>query len=175
MFLGLLNFYAIFLRDQATVAEPLPKLLAKHAPWVWGKAEVAAFAAVKKLLSAKSFLIQYNATLPLVLVCDASPFGVGAMLSYRLPNGLEAPITYYSRTLSSAERNYSQLDREALTAVSGVKKFHEYLFGWDFDLITDHWPLLGLLAGDRPTPVALSPRMTHWANFLAAYSYRLVH
>ncbi|XP_060542427.1 uncharacterized protein K02A2.6-like [Pantherophis guttatus] len=174
-FLGLLNFYAIFLKDKATVAEPLHRLLTKKAIWKWVKAEDRAFAGIKKLLSAESFLIQYNATLPLVLACNASPFGVGAVLSHRLPNGLEAPITYYSRTLSSAERNYSQLDKEALAAVSGVKKFHEYLFGRDFELITDHRPLLGLLAGDRPNPAALSPRMTRWAIFLAAYSYRLVH
>ncbi|XP_060545570.1 uncharacterized protein K02A2.6-like [Pantherophis guttatus] len=174
-FLGLLNFYAIFLKDKATVAEPLHRLLTKKATWKWGKAEDRAFAGIKKLLSAESFLIQYNATLPLVLVCDASPFGVGAVLSHRLPNGLEAPIAYYSRTLSSTERNYSQLDKEALAAVSGVKKFHKYLFGRDFELITDHRLLLGLLTGDRPTPAALSPRMTRWAIFLAAYSYRLVH
>ncbi|XP_058049017.1 uncharacterized protein LOC131203099 [Ahaetulla prasina] len=77
--------------------------------------------------------------------------------------------------MSSAERNYSQLDREALAIVSGVKKFHEYVFGRDFEIVTDHRPLLGLLAGDRPTPVALSPRLTRWTIFLAAYSYKLLH
>ncbi|XP_060547527.1 uncharacterized protein K02A2.6-like [Pantherophis guttatus] len=174
-FLGLLNFYSMFLKDKATVADPLHKLLGKNVPWVWGKPQAAAFEAVKRLLSEDSFLIQYNAALPLVLVCDASPVGVGAVLGHRLPNGLEAPIAFYSRTLSSAERNYSQLDREALAAIAGVKKFHEYLFGRQFELVTDHRPLLGLLAGDRPTPAALSPRLTRWAIFLSAYSYQLVH
>ncbi|XP_058036746.1 uncharacterized protein K02A2.6-like [Ahaetulla prasina] len=134
-----------------------------------------AFEGVKNLLSSDSLLIQYNGTLPLVLVCDASPYGVGVVLSHRLPNGTEAPIAYYSRTMSSAERNYSQLDREALAIVSGVKKFHEYVFGRDFEIVTDHRPLLGLLAGDRPTPVALSPRLTRWTIFLEAYSYKLLH
>lgn len=120
--------------------ELLHRLLAKNTPWVWGQAEATAFTRVKGLLSNTSFVIQYNATLPLVLVCDASPFGVGAMLSHRLPNGLEVPIAYYSRTLSSAKRNYSQLDREALAVVAGIKKFHEYLFGRSFELVTDHWP-----------------------------------
>ncbi|XP_058038252.1 uncharacterized protein K02A2.6-like isoform X1 [Ahaetulla prasina] len=77
--------------------------------------------------------------------------------------------------MSAAERNYSQLDREALAIVSGVKKFHKYLFGQQFEIVTDHRPLLGLLAGDRPTPAALSPRLTHWTIFLAAYSYKLSH
>ncbi|XP_058024044.1 uncharacterized protein K02A2.6-like, partial [Ahaetulla prasina] len=174
-FLGLVNFYAVFLKNKATIAEPLHKLLAKNAAWSWGKAETKAFEGVKNLVSSDSLLIQYNGTLPLVLVCDASPYGVGAVLSHRLPNGTEAPIAYYSRTMSSAERNYSQLDREALAIVSGVKKFHEYVFGRDFEIVTDHRPLLGLLAGDRPTPVALSPRLTRWTIFLAAYSYRLIH
>ncbi|XP_058024057.1 uncharacterized protein K02A2.6-like, partial [Ahaetulla prasina] len=174
-FLGLVNFYVVFLRNKATVAEPLHKLLAKTAAWSWGKAEARAFEGVKNLLSSDSLLIQYNGTLPLVLSCDASPYGVGAVLSHRLPNGTEAPIAYYSRTMSSAERNYSQLDKEALAIVSGVKKFHKYVFGRDFEIITDHRPLLGLLAGDRPTPVALSPRLTRWTIFLAAYSYKLLH
>ncbi|XP_058041724.1 uncharacterized protein K02A2.6-like [Ahaetulla prasina] len=174
-FLGLVNFYAVFLKNKATIAEPLHKLLAKNAVWSWGKAEAKAFEGVKNLLSSDSLLIQYNGTLPLVLVCDASPYGVGAVLSHRLPNGTEAPIAYYSRTMSSAERNYSQLDREALAIVSGVKKFHEYVFGRDFEIVTDHRPLLGLLAGDHPTPVALSPRLTRWTIFLAAYSYKLLH
>ncbi|XP_058024066.1 uncharacterized protein K02A2.6-like [Ahaetulla prasina] len=174
-FLGLVNFYAVFLKNKATIAEPLHKLLGKNAAWSWGKAEARAFEAIKNLLSSDSLLIQYNSTLPLVLVCDASPYGVGAVLSHRLPNGTEAPIAFYSRTMSSAERNYSQLDREALAIVSGVKKFHEYVFGRDFEIVTDHRPLLGLLAGDRPTPVALSPRLTRWTIFLAAYSYKLLH
>ncbi|XP_058042246.1 uncharacterized protein K02A2.6-like, partial [Ahaetulla prasina] len=174
-FLGLVNFYAVFLKNKATIAEPLHKLLAKKTVWSWGKVETKAFEGVKNLLSSDSLLIQYNGTLPLVLVCDASPYGVGAVLSHRLPNGTEAPIAYYSRTMSSAERNYSQLDREALAIVSGIKKFHEYVFGRDFEIVTDHRPLLGLLPGDRPTPVALSPRLTRWTIFLAAYSYRLLH
>ncbi|XP_058041463.1 uncharacterized protein K02A2.6-like [Ahaetulla prasina] len=174
-FLGLVNFYAVFLRNKATVAEPLHKLLGKNTVWSWGKPESRAFEAVKDLLSSESLLIQYNSRLPLVLVCDASPYGVGAVLSHRLPNGTEAPIAFYSRTMSPAERNYSQLDREALAIVSGVKKFHEYVFGRDFEIVTDHRPLLGLLAGDRPTPVALSPRLTRWTIFLAAYSYKLQH
>ncbi|XP_058027254.1 uncharacterized protein K02A2.6-like, partial [Ahaetulla prasina] len=174
-FLGLVNFYAVFLKNKATVAEPLHKLLGKNTVWSWGKSENRAFEAVKNLLSSDSLLIQYHNSLPLVLVCDASPYGVGAVLSHRLPNGTEAPIAFYSRTMSSPERNYSQLDKEALAIVSGVKKFHEYVFGRDFEIVTDHRPLLGILAGDRPTPVALSPRLTRWTIFLAAYSYKLQH
>ncbi|XP_013913085.1 PREDICTED: LOW QUALITY PROTEIN: uncharacterized protein LOC106542012 [Thamnophis sirtalis] len=124
-------------------------------------------------LTSSAVLIQYNDRMPLTLACDASPYGLGAVLSHVLPNGSEAPVAFYSRTLSLAECNYSQIDKEALAAVSGIKRFHDYLYGRHLTLVTDHKPLLGLLAGDKPTPPILSPRMTRWTEFLAAYSYTL--
>ncbi|XP_026529758.1 uncharacterized protein K02A2.6-like, partial [Notechis scutatus] len=174
-FLGLINFYNIFLSQKATVAEPLHRLLDKKATWVWGHREERSFQKVKDLLTSDAVLMQYNETLPINITSDASPFGVGAILSHVLPNGNEAPIAYFSRTLSKAERNYSQLDKEALAIVSAVKRFHEYVYGRPFTLVTDHKPLLGILAGDKPTPHILSPRMTRWSEFLAAYNYVLQH
>ncbi|XP_026526821.1 uncharacterized protein K02A2.6-like, partial [Notechis scutatus] len=174
-FLGLINFYNIFLPQKATVAEPLHRLLDKKTSWVWGHREERAFQQVKDLLTSDAVLMQYNETLPLTVTCDASPFGVGAILSHVLPNGNEAPIAFFSRTLSKTERNYSQLDKEALAIVSAIKRFHEYVYGRPFTIITDHKPLLGILAGDKPTPHILSPRMTRWSEFLAAYDYQLQH
>ncbi|GBM25959.1 hypothetical protein AVEN_94395-1 [Araneus ventricosus] len=63
------------------------------------------------------------------LTYDASSYGVGYVLSYLMPDGREAPIAYASRTLTSTERNYSQLDKEALSIIAGVKKFHYFLYG----------------------------------------------
>ncbi|XP_026520930.1 uncharacterized protein K02A2.6-like, partial [Notechis scutatus] len=174
-FLGLLNFYNVFLPQKATAAEPLHRLLDKMAKWTWGTREDDAFRKTKDLLTSDAVLIQYNETLPLVVTCDASPFGVGAVLSHTLPDGKEAPIAFFSRTLSKPERNYSQLDKEALPIVAAVKKFHEYLYGRRFTIITDHKPLLGILAGNKDTPNILSPRMTRWSEFLTAYDYRLTH
>lgn len=105
------------------------RLLDTKQPWHWGKKEKATFQAVKSLLTSRSLLIQYNENLPLVLACDASPYGVDAVLSHKLPMGIEAPIAFFSRTLPKTERNYSQIDKEALPLVTGVKRFHEYLYG----------------------------------------------
>lgn len=67
------------------------------------------------------------------------------------------------------------MDKEALAAVAGVKRFHEYLYGRAFELVTDHKPLLGIITGDCPTLTTMSPRMNRWTIFLAAYNYRFIH
>lgn len=120
-------------------------------------------------------LYRYCTNLPLVLTCDASPFGVGTVLSHQLPNGREVPVTYYSHTLGPAEQNYSQLDREALALVAGVKRFHHYLYCRSFLLVTNHKPLLGILAGNRQASLILPPQMTCYSTFLSAYSFTLLH
>ena len=67
---------------------------------------------------------------------------VEAVLSHKMSDGTERPIAFASRTLSSAEKNYSQLDKEGLACIFGVKRFHLYLYGRNFTLVTDHKPLL---------------------------------
>jgi len=91
-----------------------------------------------------------------------------------MADGTERPIGYVSRTLSKAERNYSQLEKEGLACIFGIKKFHDYLFGHSFELVTDHKPLLGLLKEDRALSPQASARIKRWSLFLAAYEYKLV-
>lgn len=158
-----MNFYHAFLPHKATVAEPLHRLLDKKATFVWGQTQQRAFEGVKELLASNQVLTHYDEKQPLILACDAFPYGIGAVLSHRLPCGTEAPVAFYSRTLSSAERNYAQIDKEALAVVAGVKKFHDYLFGRPFQIQTDHKPLLGLFTSDHQTPQMLSPRMLRWS------------
>ncbi|KRY52595.1 Transposon Tf2-9 polyprotein [Trichinella britovi] len=174
-FLGLLNFYHSFLRNKATVAEPLHRLLDKETKWKWTKTHKKAFNKTKQLLSSDCVLTHYDVKKPLVLICDASPVGNGAVLCHQMPNGKEAPIAFYSRTLTSTERNYAQIDKEALAIIASVKKFHDYLYGRSFRIITDHKPLLGIFAPNKETPYILSPRMLRWTVMLGAYVYDICY
>lgn len=170
-FLGLLNFYSCFLKGKSTILEPLHKLLRRDKGWVWNKEHDIAYKAAKNLLQKENILAHYDGSLPLVLTCDASSYGLGAVLSHRFPDNRELPIAYYSRTLTKPERNYSQTDREALAIIASVKKFNQYLLGRNFKIVTDHKPLLGLLNPNKPIPPMLSPRVLRWSLCLAAYDY----
>ena len=88
-----------------------------------------------------------------------------------MPNGEERSIAFASRTLSKSERNYAQIEKEALSIIFGVKKFHVYLYSRELVLVTDHKPLLSLLGSKSGIPTLLAARMQRWALLLAAYQY----
>ena len=104
-------------------------------------------------------IVHFNSTQPLVLACDASPVAVGAVLSHRLDDGTEKPISYASRTLLTAERKYSQLDKEALAIIFGVKHYHQYLHGHEFVILSDHKPLKHIFSASKSTPAIESARI----------------
>ena len=171
--LGMLSYYRKFLPNLSTMLHQLYQLLKKDTKWIWGAAQEEAFEASKKLSISSNCLNRFNSSLDLTLACDASNYGLGAVLSHRMPDGSERPIVYASRMLNAAERNYSQLEKEGLSCIFEIKRFHDYVFGRHFELVTDHKPLLGLLRGDRATPPHASSRIKRWSLFLSSYEYSL--
>ena len=110
------------------------------------------FQASKQLLLSSQVLVHFDPNKELILSCDALAYGIGAVLSHKMPDGSERPIGFVSRTLSSAKKNYSQIEKEGLACVFGVKRFHSYLYGHHFSLITDHKPLLNLFNEQQAVP-----------------------
>ena len=172
-FLGMLQFYSRFLKNLATVIEPLTRLLRKNCVFHWGASQEQAFDCAKKMLQGHSVLVHFDTTKELVLSCDASPYGVGAVLSHIMDDGSERPIAYYSRSMAPAERNYSQLDKEALAIICGVKRFYQYIYGRKFTIMTDHKPLLGIFGQTKAIPQMSSSRMQRWCLTLSTYDYVL--
>ena len=172
-FLGLVNYYGKFLPDLATTLSPLYSLLQKQKRWTWEQRQKDAFKSVKDLLMSSRVLVHFDDSLPLVLACDASPYGLGAVLSHRMPDGTERPVGFSSRTLAKAEQNYSQLDKEALAIVFGVKKYHQYLYGRQFEIKTDHKPLTHIFSESRAIPAMASGRIQRWTLTLGAYNYTI--
>ena len=171
-FLGMLNYYGKFLPNLSTHLAPLYSLLQKQSHWSWGKQQDSAFKQAKSMLTSPCLLTHYDPAKPLILACDASPYGVGAVLSHKLGQD-EHPIAFASRSLAPAEKNYAQIDKEALAIVFGVKHFHQYLYGRSFTIKSDHKPLQYLLGEKKGIPTMASARVQRWALTLSAYNYNV--
>lgn len=173
-FLGVVNYYGKFVPNLSTMAVPFYQLLRKDAPWCWDDCCRDAFNEVKRMLSSPQVLAHYDPDRPLKLACDASQYGVGAVLSHVFEDGKSRPVAFASRTLSEAEKKYSQLEKEALAIIFGIKKFHCYIYGRAFTLITDHKPLQQILGPTTGIPPIAAARLQRWAVTLSAYRYDLL-
>ena len=173
-FLGLVNYYGKFLHNLASAAAAQYQLLQKDAPWVRGKVQRAAFQEVKKLLqSSSNLLVLFDPQKQLVLDCDASPYRIGAVLPHVMEDGTEKPIAFASHTLAPSEKRYSQLDKEALAIMFRVKRFHQYLYGQQFIIHSDHKPLMFIFDDSKAVPPTASARILRWALRLSGYTYHI--
>ena len=151
----------------ATLLTPLYRLLRQGEKWRWTEEQKTAFQKAKELL------VHFDPKLEIRLACDASDYGIGAVLSHWFPDGSEKPVAFMSRMLNEAERKYSQIEKEGLACVAGVTRFHSYLYGHHFILQTDHKPLLTLFNESKLIPQQASNRIQRWAWKLAAYEYSI--
>ena len=152
---------------------PLNSLLQQDRKWEWTSECSQAFQQAKEALSSSHVLVHYDPALPITLAGDASAYGIGAVISHTLLDGSERPIAFASRTLTTSERNYAQIEKEALSLIFGVKKFHHYLYGRKFNLVTDHKPLLAILGEKKGIPSLAAARLQRWAVLLSAYQYQI--
>ena len=133
-FLGLANYCQSFIPNMHTLRAPLNKLLRNDQVWNWTTECKMAFEKLKMVLTSELFLTHYNPHLDIIIATDASTYGIGAYILHKMPNGSTKPIAHASRTLLPAERNYSQIEKESLSIIFRVTRFHRYLLGRHFKL-----------------------------------------
>ena len=170
-YLGLINYYAKFVPRMSTVLRPLHLLLMIDRKWKWSPECDKAIEQCNELFLSQ-VLVHYDSRKPLGLAADASQVGVGAVLSHVMENGDEKSIAFASRTLSTSECNYAQIE-EALSIICGIKKFHKYLYGRTFTLITDHKPFVTILGPKTAVPTLAALRIQRRALMLQAYTYEI--
>ncbi len=173
-FLGLVTYYSKFIPNTSTITYPIRQLLLKSRKFKWSTECEAAFKKLKNLIVSDQMLVAYDPKLPVTVACDASPVGIGAVLSHII-DGVERPIAFVSRSLTSAEQNYSQIDREALAIVFALDKFHIYIYGRKFTLITDNRPLTRILHQHAKLPPMTAARLLRYASYLSAFNYEVRH
>ena len=150
-FLGLVNFLNRYTPRLAELCSPLRKLILKDSHYSPGDPEHAAFDAIKAEFKKKIILPYFDRNKETILQTDASKKGFGAVILQE-----EQPIYYALRALTSAEKNYQNLEREAQAAVWGMEKFHYFLYGRKFILQTDQKPLVSIF---RKHMIDVSPRI----------------
>ncbi|XP_065064039.1 uncharacterized protein K02A2.6-like [Rhopilema esculentum] len=166
-FLGLVNFCSHFIKDYATLTEPLRKLTRKETTFAWNKEQQASFTKLKESLTNASTMAYYQPHADTEVIVDASPVGLGAILTQKQQDGQFKPVAYASHALSPTEQRYSQTEREGLAAFWSTQKFHYYLYDREFTIVTDHKPLEKLLSA-RGSP---TPRLQRWLLKMQPYKF----
>lgn len=170
-YLGLINYYNKFIPNMSTRLRCLYNLLKKDEKFIWTNTCEEAFQQSKKSLLSANILDFYDPTKPLIVVTDASSYGLGGVLA-QLVDGLERPICFTSFSLNAAQKKYPILHLEALALVCVVKKFHKFLFGQKFKVFTDHKPLLGIFGKDGRNSVFVT-RLQRYIMELSIYNFEI--
>ena len=147
---------------------PLSDLTRKGQPnkVEWSEAQEKAYQTIKSYLTSEPILRLPDQAKPYFLRTDASNNGIGAVLMQR--HDEKFPVCYASKKLSSAERNYSTIEKECPAIVCGIKRFHLYLYGVPLVLQTDHEPLKYMDSAKYT-----NARLMRWAMFLQSYNLKV--
>lgn len=172
-FFGIVSYYNRFTPNLSNLAKPLYNLLRKNVKFKWTKDCNIAFNKIKELIVSAPILTHFNPDYDVILSTDASDYGLGAVLAHKFPDGSEKPIAFASRTLSNAEKNYSQLDKEALAIIFGALRFNHYLIAKQFVLRTDHKPLTRIFSPEAGLPKMTASRLQRYALFLQKFNFKI--
>ncbi|CAH8609833.1 unnamed protein product [Dicrocoelium dendriticum] len=170
-FLGMVSHYSEFLPCMHRLRHPLNQLLMKDVEWNWSVQCQEAFDKLKSLLKSDLLLTHYNPKQEIVVATDASSYGIGAVISHRFPDGSEKAVAHVARALTASEKNYSQIEKEALAIIFAVQRFHKMIYGRRFTLVTDHKPLLAIFGSKKGIPTYTASRLQRWATLLLGYDF----
>ncbi|XP_026022288.1 uncharacterized protein LOC113021785 [Astatotilapia calliptera] len=168
-FIGLASYYRRFVKDFASIAEPLHNLTKKNAHFQWHAEHQAAFDKLKCRLTSAPVLRYPLDHGEMTLDTDASDTGIGAVLS-QMQQGVERVLAYGSRKLSRTEQNYCTTRRELLAVVDFTSHFRQYLLGRPFKVRTDHSSLRWLTKMKEP-----EGQLARWLEKLAEYNFEIIH
>lgn len=168
--IGTASWYRRFIPNFSSLTQPLTELLRKNSKFCWTSKQEEAFRQIKEHLISAPVLSCPNFELPFIIQCDASGYGIGAVLTQNHPDIGEKVVCYLSRSLTRQERKFSTTERECLAVLWSIEKLRPYIEGTHFSVITDHWSLCWL--NDLKDPMG---RLGRWALKLQQYSFDLIH
>src|SRR4051812_39560159 len=162
------GFYRRFIKDFPKTSRPLTNLLQKDAPFVFDEDCKEAFEVLKKALITAPIVQPPDLNLPFEIMCDASDFVVGAVLGQRVDKKLNV-IHYASKTLDSAQKNYSTTEKELLAVVFACDKLRQYIIDSKVIIHTDHAAIKYLMQNKDA-----KPRLITWVLLLQEFDFQIV-
>ena len=169
-FLGLTNFVRRFILNYANIAKSLQDLLRKSSDFVFDQKCLDAFETLKKALISRPVLQIYNPNALTELHTDASSIALAAILLQKQDSGQWAPISYFSQATNKAEAQYHSYELEMLAVVKSIERFHIYLYGLHFTVVTDCHAVTYAVHKAQ-----LNPRIARWTLRLQTYRFNIVH
>ena len=176
-FLGFTNYYCKFIPKYAHIAQPINQLVSgenankKKALVEWTTECQQAFEQLKLLCNQSPILAYANYRKPFKLHMDASENGLGAVLYQKQSDDTDCIIAHASQTLSKSEKNYDVHKLEFLALKCSVtERFHEYLYGGEFEVYMDNNPLTYIL-----TTAKLDTTGQRWVASLANYNFNIFY
>jgi len=162
-FLGVCGWYRRFIKNYADITFPITEVLSSKETFKWTEAAQTAINTLKNLLTSAPVLQYPDFYRKFYLHCDASDFGISAVLVQLSKDGEEMPIAFMSRKLSKSQRNYSVTERECLAVILAIEKFRCSLEMQPFEVVTDHSSLQWLMSQQEI--------LGHWLVGFSAYSH----
>ena len=169
-FLGLTGYYRDFVEKYAAKARPLSDLLKEDVPWAWDEACAQAFHQLKTYLTTAPILAIPQPDRPYTIHTDFSHLAIAAVLEQRHSDNKQHVVCYASRRCSAAEAKLGPTDGELLALVFAVEKFHVYVAGAKFTVVTDHAALVHMLEGKNK-----NPKLARMAMRLSCYDFTVKH
>ncbi|GBG80626.1 hypothetical protein CBR_g31086 [Chara braunii] len=173
-FLGVVEFWRIFIKNFAKVAEPIRAMIREEGTMDWTEEREGAVQTLKDILTSEQVALLapcFNDEVgrPFILETDGGPLAVGGVLIQQDEEGGERPIRFESRTLNSAEQRYSQFKKEVLAVLPCLKTSQAYLLGRRFILRIDPTNVAGALKNYRP----IDPTVGRWVGFIWQFDYKI--
>lgn len=164
-FLGMITYLAKYLPNLSTVAAPLRDICKLDSTFEWNREHSDCFLKLKRLVVVAPVLRYFNCNQPITIQCDASSTGLGSVL---LQDG--KPVAFASRTLTPAETNYAQIEKETLAILFSCMRFEQYIIGRTVIVQSDHKPLQSILT----KPLLTAPkRLQRMLLALQRYNFSL--
>ena len=181
-FLGSVNYLCKFIPYLSDLRQPLQELLKSDSEFLWTQVHDKAFKNLKQAICKDNALQFFDSDLPLCIEADASQKGIGTVMlqpdkkckntsTTEIPNNLR-PAAYASKTLTSCESNYSNIERELLGVLFSVLHFKHFTYGHKVHIITDHKPLVSLF---RKSLTSAFPRLSRMLLYILDYQLDVMY